>query len=92
MSSEDEKASVWLRRRAEPSAVDDNFKDGYLDMLAERRRPFNDVTWILKRVQTPEYKYKNPREYGQLNKDVLSSDRVRNAIEKVCSYIYILQL
>lgn len=74
---------VWLKRRVEPSSIDDNFKDGYLDMLSERRKPFNDLSWVLKKIDTPQYKYKYERGYEQLNKDVLNSDRVQNVIEKV---------
>lgn len=58
-----------------------------MDMLSERRKPFNDLTWILKKIDTPRYKYKHERGYEQLNKDVLGSDRVLNVIEKVsCRY------
>lgn len=75
--------SAWIKRLVEPSTIDDNFKDGYVDMLANRTKLFSDLSWVLKRVHTPEYKYKHPRGYEQLNRDVLNSDRVKNAVEKV---------
>lgn len=75
--------SAWIKKLVEPSTVDESFKDGYIDMLANRTKPFSDLSWVLKGVHTPEYKYKRHRGYEQLNKDVLNSDRVRNAVEKV---------
>lgn len=83
MASNDGSGNAWLRKGIDPSSVDENFKDGYIDMLAERRKPFNDLSWVLKKVQTPDYKYKHKREYAQLNKDVLYSDRVSNVVEEV---------
>lgn len=79
-----ETPEVWLKQRGEPSSIDENFKDGYIDMLSERRKPFNDLSWVLKKIDTPQYKYKHERDYEQLNRDVLNSDRVQNIVEKVC--------
>jgi len=82
-SSFDERSSAWIKGRNEPSSIDDNFKDGYTDMLADKRGRFTDLPWVLKSVQTPEYKYKHPRNYEQLNKDVINSDRVAQTVEQV---------
>lgn len=83
MASNDEKSAAWIKKRAEPSAVDENFKDGFVDMLADRDTLFADIVWAMKKVNTPNYKYKHERNYAQLNKDVLYSDRVSHVIEKV---------
>lgn len=94
MAVNDESTSAWLKKGIDPSTSDENFKDGYIDMLADRRKPFNDLTWVLKKVQTPAYKYQHERDYAQLNKDVLNSNRVTNVIEKVsplgllCFHVY----
>lgn len=83
MATNDESSSAWLKRGIDPSAADENFKDGYVDMLADRRKPLSDLSWVLKKVQTPAYKYKHERDYAQLNKDVLHSDRVSSIVEQV---------
>lgn len=86
MASNDDKSAVWIKKRVEPSSVDENFKDGFVDMLTERRRPFNDLVWVMKKAPSPEqpaYKYKHERNYEKLNNDVLHSDRVTHVVEQV---------
>ena len=84
MAAAEEHLGAWMKKRVDPSLVDGDFKDGYVDMLADRRKAFNDLPWALKKVpKTATYKYKHERNYEQLNKDVLHSDRVAYVIEQV---------
>ena len=59
------------------------YKDGYEDILNDRRDK-SDVGYAMKtRTDVPQYKYTHPRSATKLKEDVISSDRVRYTIEKV---------
>ena len=59
------------------------YKDGYTDILDERRHT-SDVTFISRtRVDVPEYKYRVPRSPEEIKQHVLKSDRVKYTVERV---------
>lgn len=59
------------------------YKDGYEDILNDRRDK-SDFGYAMKaRTDVPQYKYTHPRSATKLKEDVISSDRVRHTIEKV---------
>lgn len=59
------------------------YKDGYKDILDERREK-NDLKYALKsRTDVPQYKYVEQRSTTKLKNDVLNSDRIKYVIEKV---------
>ena len=59
------------------------YKDGYTDILDERRRT-SDLTFMSRaRVEVPEYKYRVPRSPEEIKRHVLTSDRVKYTVERV---------
>ena len=59
------------------------YKDGYEDILDDRRDK-SDLKYAMKaRHDVPKYKYTHTRSATQLKDDVLCSDRVKYTIEKV---------
>ena len=62
------------------------YKDGYEDILDDRRDK-SDLGYAMKtRTNIPKYKYTHPRSASKLKDDVLNSDRVRYTIEKVKAF------
>jgi len=60
-----------------------SYKDGYSDILDERRHT-SDLTFMSRaRVDVPEYKYRTPRSPEEIKQHVLKSDRVKYTIERV---------
>ncbi|ESO11661.1 hypothetical protein HELRODRAFT_71793, partial [Helobdella robusta] len=58
-------------------------KDGYRDILQERRGDL-DLGFTFKSFHNvPTYKYHSPRNYSKLKTDVLSSDRLKYTIERL---------
>ena len=57
-------------------------KDFFVDILDERRHT-SDVSWSLRQREVPAYKYNKPRSPAEVKQDVLNSDRVKYAVEKV---------
>ena len=57
-------------------------KDGYEDILDERRRN-GDLRWLLKTRDVPTYKYNHPRTPQQIREHVIQSDRVKYTVEQV---------
>jgi len=63
------------------------YKDGYTDILDERRHT-SDVTFMSRtRVEVPGYKYQVSRSPEEIKQHVQSSDRVKYTVERV-SYIH----
>ena len=63
------------------------YKDGYEDIV-EARRHFSDLKYSFKQRQdVPQYKYRKPRTPVELTQNVLNSDRVKYAIEKVTFFV-----
>ena len=61
-----------------------HYKDGYEDIMDERRRT-HDLKYITRtRHNVPMYKYCHVRSPEQIKCDVLQSQRVRYALEEVC--------
>jgi len=59
------------------------YKDGYTDILDERRHT-SDITFMSRaRLDIPEYKYHMPRSAEEIKQHVLKSDRVKYAVEHV---------
>ena len=59
------------------------YKDGYEDIL-EQRRETSDVSYTLRtRHNVPKYKYAKPRTPSQLKTHVMKSDRVKYTVEMV---------
>ena len=59
------------------------YKDGYTDILDERRHT-SDLTFMSRaRVEVPEYKYRVSRSPEEIRQHVLTSDRVKYTIERV---------
>jgi len=59
------------------------YKDGYTDILDERRHT-SDLTFMSRaRVDVPEYKYRVPRSAEEIKQHVLRSDRVKYTVERV---------
>ena len=59
------------------------YKDGYTDILDERRNT-SDLTFMSRtRVDVPEYKYQATRSPEQIKQHVLTSDRVKYTVERV---------
>ena len=59
------------------------YKDGYTDILDERRHT-SDLTFMSRaRLNVPEYKYKEPRSAEEIKQHVLKSDRVKYTVERV---------
>lgn len=59
------------------------YKDGFEDILDERRHA-SDLKYSLKsRQNIPAYKYQNSRSPNEIKQHVLQSDRVKYAMEKV---------
>ena len=59
------------------------YKDGYEDILEERRHK-SDLKYSMRtRRDVPKYKYTKPRTPEELKKHVFESDRVKYTVEKV---------
>ena len=59
------------------------YKDGFHDILDERRRT-SDVSFMTRtRTDVPQYKHCNPRTPEEIKKHVLNSDRVKYTVERV---------
>jgi len=59
------------------------YKDGYTDILDERRHT-SDLTFMSRpRVEVPQYKYQTPRSPEEIKQHVLTSDRVKYTVERV---------
>ena len=59
------------------------YKDGYTDILDERRHN-SDFTFMSRaRVEVPSYKYQTPRSPEEIRQHVLTSDRVKYTVERV---------
>lgn len=78
----DQSRNAWILKD-DPRLVSARQKDFFVDILDERRHT-SDVSWSLRQREVPEYKYNKPRSPAQIKKDVLNSDRVKYAVEKVC--------
>ena len=60
-------------------------KDGFEDILEERRQT-SDLAYIFRsQTHVPHYKYNKDRDPKQIKQHVLESDRVRYRIEMVCT-------
>jgi len=59
------------------------YKDGYTDILEERRHT-SDFTFMTRsREDVPHYKYRVPRSPEEIRQHVLTSDRVKYTVERV---------
>ena len=78
---------LWSLSIDEPKYVSSqsHYKDGFEDILDERRHSSDIKYCIRKRRDVPKYKYCIPREPDDIKRHVLSSDRVQYVIEKVCN-------
>jgi len=69
-----------------------HYKDGYTDILDERRHT-SDLTFMTKpRDDITHYKYRVPRSPEEIRQHVLTSDRVKYTVERVSSYFYRIML
>lgn len=68
----------------DPRLVSARQKDFFVDILDERRHT-SDLSWSFRQREVPQYKYNEPRSPAQIKQDVLNSDRVKYAVEKVTS-------
>jgi len=60
-----------------------SYKDGYTDILDERRHS-SDLAFITRtRVDVPEYKYHVQRTASDIKTHVMNSDRVKYTVERV---------
>lgn len=76
--------SPWIMAD-EPTDVSSmaHYKDGYEDILQERREK-SDLKYSLRaRPDVPKYKYRNARSPEDLKNHVINSDRVKYTVEKV---------
>jgi len=59
------------------------YKDGYTDILEERRHT-SDFTFMTRsREDVPQYKYRVLRSPEEIRQHVLTSDRVKYTVERV---------
>lgn len=72
----------WILKD-DPRLVSARQKDFFVDILDERRNT-SDVSWALRQREVPAYKYNEPRSPAEVKQDVLNSDRVKFAVEKIC--------
>ena len=75
----------------DPRLVSAKQKDFFEDILEDRRHT-SDVKWAMRTRDEPQYKYNKPRTPPQIKDQVLKSDRVKYAAEKVLTlymYMYI---
>lgn len=62
------------------------YKDGFHDILDERRRT-SDFTFMSRtRIDVPQYKHRIPRTPEEIKEHVLNSDRVKYTVERVRHY------
>ena len=62
-------------------------KDGYEDILEERRHTSDFAFAFRSQPNVPRYKYNKERDPNQIKQHVLHSDRVQYRIEMVCESI-----
>ena len=66
----------------DPSLVSSRTKDIYEDILEDRRYT-SDIAWSMRSRDLPVYHDYTPRNAKQLREHVMSSDRVKYAVEQV---------
>ncbi|XP_063426368.1 dihydroxyacetone phosphate acyltransferase-like [Mytilus trossulus] len=79
----DQSRNSWIKQD-NPRLVSARQKDIYEDILEDRRHS-SDVVWSFRTREEPKYKYNKPRTPDEIRKHVMHSDRVKYAVEKVCS-------
>ncbi|KAL4237809.1 hypothetical protein ACF0H5_002521 [Mactra antiquata] len=66
----------------DPRLVSARQKDFFVDIIDERRHT-SDIGWALRQREVPAYKYNKARSPAEIKNDVLKSDRVKYAVEKI---------
>lgn len=72
----------WIKKD-DPKLVSAKQKDDYVDLLDDRRTS-SDFRYSTRTRDIPKYKYNKERSLQALRQDVISSDRVKYAVEQVC--------